>query len=320
MQRYGDDGYAYSFQKVQPLLSENSFNIVNSECVLSPVCDKMQQTGKYLDFVLGANPEKTVKCYKDVNINSVMLANNHMMDFGQVGCRQTREYFLQANLFPFGAGKNADEAECPLCLKTQNKQIIVFNSYCFFAENRYKFFNHYCFGSNTGTSYFGIDFDVSLAERIQYYRRKYPNAFIIMSPHWSTDFNSGHRHLRGIAEKMFDNGVDLILGHGPHIAIGAEHIKGKLCVYSLGNFVFNTTGIDLNESGKLSYGIAAKIILADNVTLKLYPIYTNNLKTFFQPHPINQDRGFDEFLSSFIGRNKFEAGKDDIGSYLTVKL
>jgi hypothetical protein len=155
IQRYGDAGYAFSFSRVQTFLANDSFNIVNSECVLTPNYDKTQQTGKYLDFVLGANPEKTIKCYKDVNINAVMLANNHMMDFGAAGCRQTREYFDKAGLFPFGAGRDIDEAEKPLCLIVNGRKVIVFNMYGYFLPKRHALFQHYCFGSNTGTAYGG---------------------------------------------------------------------------------------------------------------------------------------------------------------------
>ena len=322
IQRYGDEGYAYSFEKVAPLISQSTFNIVNSECVLSPVYNESQQTGKYLDFILGAHPEKTVACYKKVNIGAVMLANNHTMDFGKAGCRQTRKYFDEAGLNPIGAGSNIDEAEKPLLVVINGKQVIVFNAYCFFLEKRHKLLNHYCLGANTGSA-FGNDIleDLSLWRRIRTYREKYPNAYIVFSPHWSTDFNERHLHLRSIAAKAFNAGVDIIIGHGPHITIGAEHVNGKLCVYSIGNFVFNTTGIDLDASGKSPYGIVSQIGFSmKNPELRLYPIYAHNLNTFFQPHPVTDIEQFEEFSASFIGLSKFESRKDDIGYYLYMNV
>jgi len=322
MQKYGDEGYIYSFKKVQPLISENTFNIVNSECVLSPVYEESQQTGKYIDFVLGANPEKTIACYKEINIDAVMLANNHAMDFGAVGCRQTRRYFEQAGLNPVGTGKNIDEAEKPLLLDMNGKQVIIFNAYCFYLEKRHKIFKHYCFGINSGTA-FGTDIldDVSLWRRIASYREKYPESFIVFSPHWSTDFNERHVHLRPIAKKAFDAGADIILGHGPHIPIGAEHIGGKLCVYSLGNFVFNTTGIDLDASGKSPYGIVSQIDFSSSKPLlKLYPIYAHSLNTFFQPYPVTDITQYEEFTAPLIGLKKFKIQNDAIGYYLSADL
>jgi len=322
IQKYGDAGYAYSFEKVAPLISQRTFNIVNSECILSPVYADPQQTGKYIGFVLGAHPEKTIACYKQFNINAVMLANNHAMDFGAVGCRQTRRYFKEAGLIPIGTGGNIDEAEKPLLLKMNGKQVIVFNAYCYFTNKRYRVFKHYCFGANPGTA-FGTDFldDISLWHRIHTYRAKFPDAFIVFSPHWSTDFNERHLHLQPIAEKALDAGVDVIIGHGPHIPIGAEHINGKLCLYSIGNFVFNTTGVDLDASGKSPYGIVAQIDFSrERPCLRLYPIYAHNLNTFFQPYPITGKQQHEEFLAPFIGNDLFSAGMDEIGYYLHREL
>jgi len=322
IQRYGDEGYVYSFAKIAPLISRNTFNIVNSECVLSPVYSETQQTGKYLDFVLGANPEKTVACYKKVNIDAVMLANNHAMDFGAAGCRQTRKYFDEAGLNPIGTGSNIDEAEKPLLIEMNGRQVIVFNAYCYFLEKRHKIFKHYCLGANTGTA-FGTDIleDISLWRRIRAYRDKYPNALVVFSPHWSNDFNKRHVQLRPIAVKAFDAGTDIIIGHGPHIPIGAEHINGKICVYSVGNFVFNTTGIDLDASGQSPYGIVARLDFSQkNPELRLYPIYAHNLNTFFQPYPVTDKGQYDELTASLIGLKKFEAKKDNIGYYLNINL
>ncbi|MCL2019773.1 MAG: CapA family protein [Oscillospiraceae bacterium] len=317
IQRYGDEGYDFSFENVKQFITKESFNIVNSECVLSPVYDKSQQTGKYLGFVLGANPEKTVNCYKRMNINAVMLANNHMMDFDSVGCRQTKRYFEQAGILTVGTGTNIRDAETPVCLKINGHRVIIFNAYGYYLEKRHKLFRHYCLGENTGAAFItDIIENCSFIKRIEQYRKEYPEAFIILSPHWGKDFDGRHLHLRAIAQRAIKAGVDLIVGHGPHIPIGAEHLSKKIVIYSLGNFVFNTTGIDLDASGKLPYGIISQLYFDKKaVTLRLYPIYAHNMNTFFQPKPVDEKQ-LDEFLKNFIGAKKFKIKKDELGYYL----
>ncbi|MCL2509451.1 MAG: CapA family protein, partial [Oscillospiraceae bacterium] len=322
IQKYGDAGYAYSFGKVAPLLAGDSFSIVNSECVLSHVYDEPQQTGKFIDFVLGAHPKKTIACYKAAGVDAVMLANNHAMDFGAAGCRQTRKFFERAGLPPVGTGSNIDEAETPLLLEIGGRRAIVFNAYCYYLENRHKTFRHYCFGANTGAA-FGADAadDLSLWQRMRRYRERFPDAFIVFSPHWSTDFNKRHSHLQPIAESAFAAGADLIVGHGPHITIGAERFDGKLCVYSIGNFVFNTTGVDMDASGHSPYGIVARIGFSrEKPELRLYPIYAHNLNTFFQPYPVQEKSQYDEFCSSLAGLEIFETKKDELGYYFVVDV
>ena len=47
--------------------------------------------------------------------------------------------------------------------------------------------------------------------------------------------------VRDFAHKVIDAGADAYLGHGPHVMRGIEIYKGKPIVYSLGNFVFQST-------------------------------------------------------------------------------
>ncbi|MCL2236425.1 MAG: CapA family protein, partial [Defluviitaleaceae bacterium] len=137
MQSFGDDGYAYSFENVKQFLGKDSFNIINSECVLTPAWDEQQQTVNYIDFVLGGNPEKTLKTYKDLNVDATFLANNHMMDFGAAGCVVNKKFLEDAGFVTAGTGQNADEAEKPILLNLQGKQVIIFNAYGFMSGNRW---------------------------------------------------------------------------------------------------------------------------------------------------------------------------------------
>jgi poly-gamma-glutamate capsule biosynthesis protein CapA/YwtB (metallophosphatase superfamily) len=45
---------------------------------------------------------------------------------------------------------------------------------------------------------------------------------------------------------MIDAGADVVVGGHPHVTQGAEYYKGKLIVYSLGNFVFD--GFELADA------------------------------------------------------------------------
>src|SRR5436309_2476431 len=44
---------------------------------------------------------------------------------------------------------------------------------------------------------------------------------------------------RALAHAMIDAGAEVVLGNHPHVTEGTEIYKGKLIVYSLGNFVFD---------------------------------------------------------------------------------
>ena len=63
--------------------------------------------------------------------------------------------------------------------------------------------------------------------------------FLIMFLHWGDDHNIFiNRDQQEAARRLIDQGVDLIIGHHPHVPQGYEVYKGKYIFYSLGNFIF----------------------------------------------------------------------------------
>ena len=62
----------------------------------------------------------------------------------------------------------------------------------------------------------------------------------IVMPHMGAEYKSVHDTLRqNLYHKMIDYGVDAVIGDHPHWTQDAEAYKGKLIVYSMGNFMFD---------------------------------------------------------------------------------
>jgi len=78
-----------------------------------------------------------------------------------------------------------------------------------------------------------------------------------------------------------DNGVDLVLGHHPHVIQGVETYKGALIIYSLGNFTFYQGG----QPYWTDYGMAASISIGRKGVLssQFVPI-----RAHFQPRPVQE--------------------------------
>lgn len=73
--------------------------------------------------------------------------------------------------------------------------------------------------------------------------------FIIVSLHWGLEYEAPpHPHQIETAHRLIDNGVDLIIGHHPHVIQGIEKYRGKYIFYSLGNFLFDQYGDQEKES------------------------------------------------------------------------
>ena len=66
---------------------------------------------------------------------------------------------------------------------------------------------------------------------------------LILSIHWGMEGSpEPKKEDVKLAKRLIDGGVDIVMGHHPHVLQGIEIYKGKPIFYSLGNFVFGTIG------------------------------------------------------------------------------
>jgi poly-gamma-glutamate capsule biosynthesis protein CapA/YwtB (metallophosphatase superfamily) len=63
--------------------------------------------------------------------------------------------------------------------------------------------------------------------------------FVLVSYHGGAEYaDTPSREVRTFARNALENGVDLFLGHHPHVPYGYEGRGDRLAFHSLGNFVF----------------------------------------------------------------------------------
>ena len=87
-----------------------------------------------------------------------------------------------------------------------------------------------------------------------------------------------------VAHAAIDAGADLVVGHGPHCLRAIELYKGRLIVYSMGNFATNGS---FSLDGNLKYGALYQIRLSEDGALKRCRIVsTVQNKTAVPPHII----------------------------------
>lgn len=186
-----------------------------------------------------------------VNISLLNLANNHILDLGETSLFETQEILKKNNIQYIGAGKSLAEAEKSQEIKIGDKSY-VFLSFgweviqCKIATNR-----------SSGVNPFKVN---HVLKSLKTAKINHPDSHLIVLFHWNYELEKypqpGHREL---AKELIDIGVDLIIGHHPHIVNGIEVYKGKPIVYSLGNwFIPHNYFWD----GKLSYPEESNIQLA----------------------------------------------------------
>lgn len=311
--------YNYSFRGIRSILQQGDFNIANFEAALTE--EKESRLKPIKPFVLYANPQLTVSALKREGINAVTLGNNHLMDFEEKGLKETLNRFREMDIDTFGAGKNSEEAEKPYVQVINGKRIVYFSAY-WYRHTMHRKFNFYATAIEPGVACLSGD----LIEQIKTEKRNHPESKVVVFAHWGVDFKVVQRLQRRYAHVLVDAGADLILGHGAHMMQEIEKVKDSWIVYSLGNGVFNSNGeYALRHAPPYSF-IAQLHIMKQHNKLRLYPIYSDNLATFWQSVPVNE-RQFHHLLDiqksyglHINSHEELSINQDSLGFFIEINL
>jgi len=176
-------------------------------------------------------------------IDCCTLANNHVLDWGRAGLRETLAVLRRLNIKVAGAGGNEQCAKAPAVLNLAKARLRIF-----------------AFGSPTS----GVPVDwaatddapgvnllpdlskvhaLRVAEQIIALSR--PGDLVVVSIHWGS--NWGHRipdEQRKFAHTLIDKaGVSIIHGHSSHHPRPIEIYRDRLILYGCGDFLNDYEGI-----------------------------------------------------------------------------
>jgi poly-gamma-glutamate synthesis protein (capsule biosynthesis protein) len=261
LEQHGPD---YPYQNVIPDLSRADLVVGNLE---SPISTR----GKAVEnkkFTLRAAPI-AAKSLKRAGFRVVSLANNHAMDFGPLALQDTLEALTANDILFTGAGMNLEDARAPAVVKVKGRTV-AFLSYSltfpleFFASSGRP-------GTAPGYDEF-VKTDIEKARSLA--------DLVVVSFHWGAELMiSAKDYQVELGRKAIDWGADLVLGHHPHVLQDLELYKGRLIVYSLGNFVFGS------ESNRTNWSIILLLTFRGNslVAAEAVPIDVNNYRVRYQP-------------------------------------
>ena len=283
------NGHRYSLVRVMELLNAADLIVGNLEVPLAPTPNPAFHGKKrYLGW---SDADETVAALLEAGFDALSLANNHALDCGEAGLRETIRRLDESGIAAFGAGANLPAAGLAFVRTVRigpvERTIVVFG--CFEFRKRYdERFNWYAAAERPGVNPIRPE---AIAEQIAALRNTVPAPFFIAYPHWGTDYRDTRQYQRDYARHLIAAGVDLIIGHGAHILQGIEAVAGRPVVYGVGNFVWNTPG-RFSRFGAPPYGLAAAVRFRHDsdrvaVSLRLYPLLTDNSLSDFQNRPVS---------------------------------
>lgn len=220
--RYGED---YPFRAVKTWLAEAEIVFGNLETPLTS--GRRILTG---EMVFRANPSLATTL-KNYNFSILSLANNHTMNFGHEGIRQTFSSFDKAALTYVGAGENLLEARQAKYFEGQGIKL----AFLAYNDSDVVPLSYSADENLPGTAFMDLE-----AMTVAVRQAKSQADFVIVSVHSGQEYEAVHsRRQEEFSRAAIDAGAELVIGHHPHVVQDAEIYKGKLIFYSLGNFIFD---------------------------------------------------------------------------------
>ena len=151
------------------------------------------------------------------------------------------------------------------------------------------------------------------------FAQAHPERKIIVICHWGVDFKPITKDQTKLATILTQAGADLIIGHGAHTIQPIQIINQKPVVFNIGNAVFNSDG-EYEQQNALPFGCIARLDLAKDI-IRLYPMYTNNLQTFWQPYPVDAEDFKGQCLHDiFTDPENYMASQDKLGDILKLNF
>jgi len=224
-------------------------------------------------------PPNSVKSIANWAPGFAALATNHMMDAGENGLHETM-HILQKNGFKtFGAGFDHDEISKPMIWETNEGKLAIVN--WVFPEtdpdwNRIP-------GSNCWP---GKEQAKKIIEDL-----KNESDWILAYLHWSNElFPYPSEDDRQVAESLVFAGVDIVIGHHPHVVRGMEEIECAKIFYSLGNFYFSDFSNGTNErnsvwapKNKESIGVLIEFVTGNPPSVQVHSFRQTKNKVIIDP-------------------------------------
>lgn len=197
--------------------------IVNLEAPIS--CLSSGWPGK-VNLQTVINPIEEVFCHRAA---AVCLANNHIMDYGPEGLKDTLTALNLIGVPYFGAGTEQDNCRNPLLLRVNGCTIALAGYVC---ESTHPVF---CMGSQPGVMPLSVG---KILDDIAEARRMGAR-IVVVSLHWGMEevpLPTPHDILK--AHAIVEGGADMIIGHHAHCIQPFEVYLDRYIFYGLGNAFF----------------------------------------------------------------------------------
>ena len=206
------------FIHVEEILKQGSYIFFNLETTISPqLLSNDYRENKTFNYQ--SNGEQLIELKKKIKKPIfVSIVNNHSLDYGEQGHKNTKR-FLKSNNYL-----------CNSKLKVEYDNIIFYNATDHCGCNNHELWKEHI-----------TMIDYNNLEPIYKKIRNNKDKFIVFSIHWGSNWVKGEmpKHIKDFGRKLIDEGVNIVFGHSAHHIVKnpIEEYNGGIIIYGLGDFI-----------------------------------------------------------------------------------
>ena len=239
----------------------------NLECPVTTI-----QAPAFKRYVFRGDPQwlDSLRAYGFTHLN---LANNHSVDQGRQGLRDTRLNILRAGLIPIGADSTMNAASSPLPFREGSGVgctgvgLLGHRPIYLLASNRLPLESFSYLPNRESVSQEPFD---SLLNRVKAIKMADSIAVVIVNLHWGAEHTLRPLPQQRLeAHALIDAGADVIIGHHTHTLQTTEIYKGKSIFYSIGNFIFDQQKPLNTEACIVRLRITSEKTMADAIPIRI---------------------------------------------------
>lgn len=244
-------GYNFlgKFERVKDLLGKTDLTVANLETIIAGIEIGLSSFPKF------NAPVEIGYALKDMGVNLVTLANNHVLDRGEEGLLKTIENLERIGLEYDGAYKSLEDKQ-RLRIFNKNGLKICFISYTK-GTNGIKIPDNkpYLVNSLKKTS------ALKLTKELRRIKKENLADVIVVNMHFGKEYHLDPcAEQKELAASLSDAGADVIIGHHPHVLQPPEWIENSrgtktFVAYSLGNFISGQNGLHRQIGASLTLEI-----------------------------------------------------------------
>lgn len=220
--------------ELMQIMNDADYRIINLEAPLYDHSSPIKKRGPLLKA-----ESACIEAYKELGIDLVTLANNHIMDHGSEGLVSTFDALSESNIAWVGAGQNIEEASKPYIINLNNEKIGIYAC----CEHEFSIASSDKPGANPVDVFNCLDSIRNLKEICNY---------VIVLYHGGREY---YRYpvpfQQKISRAFIKAGADVVVSQHSHCVGCKEKYRDGTIIYGQGNFLFDLKDDEYWRTGLL---------------------------------------------------------------------